>query len=91
MNLGDNQIIQVIEIQGQPIGCNYNAPLPNGVTNIRSRLYWKPPEPALIGQEGPRPRPRRDAFVDDDRPSPPSIERGRVPPSIPESPTLNLP
>eukprot|EP00959_Pyramimonas_sp_CCMP1952_P300082 6276571-Pyramimonas_sp.AAC.1 len=29
INLGDNQIMQDIEIQGQPIGHNYNAPLPN--------------------------------------------------------------
>eukprot|EP00959_Pyramimonas_sp_CCMP1952_P439609 9203165-Pyramimonas_sp.AAC.1 len=36
-NLGDNTIIQDIKIQGQPIGCNYNAPLPNGVANIRTR------------------------------------------------------
>eukprot|EP00959_Pyramimonas_sp_CCMP1952_P203829 4262657-Pyramimonas_sp.AAC.1 len=58
-NLGDNQIIQDIEIQDQPAGYNFNAPLPNGVTNIRIRLYWEPPQPALIGQEDPRPRPRR--------------------------------
>eukprot|EP00959_Pyramimonas_sp_CCMP1952_P049194 1027605-Pyramimonas_sp.AAC.1 len=37
MNLGDSTIIQDIEIQDQPIGCNYNAPLPNGVANIRAR------------------------------------------------------
>eukprot|EP00959_Pyramimonas_sp_CCMP1952_P215229 4503344-Pyramimonas_sp.AAC.1 len=27
-------IIQDIKVQDQPIGCNYNAPLPSGVTNI---------------------------------------------------------
>eukprot|EP00959_Pyramimonas_sp_CCMP1952_P024056 504707-Pyramimonas_sp.AAC.1 len=37
LNLGDNEIIQDIEIQGRPTGCNYNAPLPDGVTNIRTR------------------------------------------------------
>eukprot|EP00959_Pyramimonas_sp_CCMP1952_P368299 7714874-Pyramimonas_sp.AAC.1 len=88
MNLDDNAIIQDIKIQDQPIGYNYNAPLPNGVTNIRLRLYWEPPEPVLSAQEDQRPRPRRDAIVDDDRPPPPSIERGRMPPSIPECPTL---
>eukprot|EP00959_Pyramimonas_sp_CCMP1952_P113803 2379290-Pyramimonas_sp.AAC.1 len=75
--LGENQILQDITIQDQPIGCNYNAPLPNGATYIRIRLYWEPPEPALIGQEDQRPRLRRVAFVDDDRLPPPSIERGR--------------
>eukprot|EP00959_Pyramimonas_sp_CCMP1952_P416264 8721393-Pyramimonas_sp.AAC.1 len=34
MNLGDDAIIQDIEIQGQPAGCNYDAPLPDGVANI---------------------------------------------------------
>eukprot|EP00959_Pyramimonas_sp_CCMP1952_P227897 4765272-Pyramimonas_sp.AAC.1 len=34
MHLNDNTVIQDIKIQGQPIGHNYNAPLPNGVTNI---------------------------------------------------------
>eukprot|EP00959_Pyramimonas_sp_CCMP1952_P312871 6549081-Pyramimonas_sp.AAC.1 len=66
MNLDDSQIIQDINIQDQLIGYNYNAPLPNGVTKVRTRLYWEPPEPALIGQGGPRPRPRQVAFVDDD-------------------------
>eukprot|EP00959_Pyramimonas_sp_CCMP1952_P410880 8610672-Pyramimonas_sp.AAC.1 len=79
MTLDDNTITQDIKIQGQPIGYNFNAPLPNGVTNTRTRLYWEPPESVLIGQEGQRPRPRRDAFVDDDRllPPAPSIESGR--------------
>eukprot|EP00959_Pyramimonas_sp_CCMP1952_P178121 3723033-Pyramimonas_sp.AAC.1 len=77
MNLGGNQILQDIAIQDRPIGYSYNAPLPNGVTNIRIRFYWEQPESALIGQEDPRPRPRWVAFVDDDRSPPPSIERGR--------------
>eukprot|EP00959_Pyramimonas_sp_CCMP1952_P426243 8927470-Pyramimonas_sp.AAC.1 len=34
MNLGYNTITQDIEIQDQPTGRNYNAPLPNGVTSI---------------------------------------------------------
>eukprot|EP00959_Pyramimonas_sp_CCMP1952_P431287 9032840-Pyramimonas_sp.AAC.1 len=67
MNLDDATIIQDIKIQDQPIGYNYNAPLPNGVTNLRARLYWEPPEQVLIGQEEQRPRQRRFAFVDDDR------------------------
>eukprot|EP00959_Pyramimonas_sp_CCMP1952_P250528 5236518-Pyramimonas_sp.AAC.1 len=78
-----NQILQDIKIQDQPIGYNFNAPLPTRVTNIRIRFYWEQPEPALVGQRDPRPRPRRVAFVDDDRPPPPSIERGHVLPSIP--------
>eukprot|EP00959_Pyramimonas_sp_CCMP1952_P305227 6387534-Pyramimonas_sp.AAC.1 len=88
MNLDDNTIIQDIKIQDQPIGYYYNAPLPNGVTNIRTRLYWERPESALLGHGSPHPRSRRVAIIVDDRPPPPSIERGRVPPSIPECPTL---
>eukprot|EP00959_Pyramimonas_sp_CCMP1952_P460302 9479640-Pyramimonas_sp.AAC.1 len=72
-DLGDNQI----KIQDQPIGYNYNAPLPNGVTNIRTRVCWGQPELALIGQEDPRPRRGRVAFADDDRLLPPSTKRGR--------------
>eukprot|EP00959_Pyramimonas_sp_CCMP1952_P264286 5526854-Pyramimonas_sp.AAC.1 len=67
MNLDDNFAMQGFKIQDQPIGCNYIAPLPNAVTNIRTRLFWEPPARLLIGQEGQRPRPRRVAFVDDDR------------------------
>eukprot|EP00959_Pyramimonas_sp_CCMP1952_P229361 4795763-Pyramimonas_sp.AAC.1 len=89
MNLDGNSIIQDIKIQDQLIGYNHNAPLPDGVTNIRIRLYWKPPEPVLIGQEDQRPRPRRVAFVDDHRLLSSSIERGRVLPSIPDFPTLS--
>eukprot|EP00959_Pyramimonas_sp_CCMP1952_P406121 8511256-Pyramimonas_sp.AAC.1 len=36
-NLDDNAIIQDIGIQDHPIGYNHNAPLPNGVTNVRTR------------------------------------------------------
>eukprot|EP00959_Pyramimonas_sp_CCMP1952_P348049 7290106-Pyramimonas_sp.AAC.1 len=91
MSKGDNQIMQNIESQDQPTEFKYNAPLPNGATNIYIRLYWEPPGPALIGQEDQRPRRRRVAFVDDDRLPPSSIERGRVLPSIPEFPTLSSP
>eukprot|EP00959_Pyramimonas_sp_CCMP1952_P439031 9191068-Pyramimonas_sp.AAC.1 len=77
MNLDDNTIIQEINIQDQPIGHNYTAPLPNCVTNIRARLYWEQPEPALLGHGSSRARSRRVATIDDDRPPPPSIERGR--------------
>eukprot|EP00959_Pyramimonas_sp_CCMP1952_P225263 4710678-Pyramimonas_sp.AAC.1 len=59
--------MQDIKVQDQPIGCNYNAPLPTGIANIRARLYWGPPAPALLSNEGQRPRPRRVATVDDDR------------------------
>eukprot|EP00959_Pyramimonas_sp_CCMP1952_P163160 3410693-Pyramimonas_sp.AAC.1 len=62
MNLDDNQIIQDMQIQDQPIGYNFNAPLPTGVANIRTRLFWGPPEPALIRQDDQRPRPRRVAL-----------------------------
>eukprot|EP00959_Pyramimonas_sp_CCMP1952_P270235 5648721-Pyramimonas_sp.AAC.1 len=37
MNLGDNTIAQGIGIQDQPTGYSYNAPVPDGVTNVRSR------------------------------------------------------
>eukprot|EP00959_Pyramimonas_sp_CCMP1952_P222901 4659995-Pyramimonas_sp.AAC.1 len=63
ISLGDNQIIQDIEIQDQPIGYNCNAPLPNSATNIRIRFYWEQPEQAVIGQGDTRPRPTRVAFV----------------------------
>eukprot|EP00959_Pyramimonas_sp_CCMP1952_P168724 3524956-Pyramimonas_sp.AAC.1 len=66
MNLGGNEIIQDIKIQDKPTGYNYNAPLPNDATHIRIRFYWEQLEPARIGEGGPRPRPRRVAFVDDD-------------------------
>eukprot|EP00959_Pyramimonas_sp_CCMP1952_P454130 9469413-Pyramimonas_sp.AAC.1 len=56
---------------------------------MRTRFYWDQLEPALIGQGGPRPRPRRVAFVDDDRLPPTSIERGRALRSLPEFPTLS--
>eukprot|EP00959_Pyramimonas_sp_CCMP1952_P388589 8142425-Pyramimonas_sp.AAC.1 len=81
MHLDDNQIIQDIKIQDQPIVYNFIALLSNGASNIRTRFYWEQPEPALIGRRDTRPRPRRVAFVDDDRLPPPSIERGRALPS----------
>eukprot|EP00959_Pyramimonas_sp_CCMP1952_P255422 5335085-Pyramimonas_sp.AAC.1 len=87
MNLDDNALIQDIKIQDQPIGYNYNAPLPNGVTNILTRLYWEQPEPTLLGDGSSRPCSRRVAIIDDDRLPPPSIERGRVLPAIPDFPT----
>eukprot|EP00959_Pyramimonas_sp_CCMP1952_P089538 1873150-Pyramimonas_sp.AAC.1 len=37
MDLDDNAIIQDIKFQGQPTGHNYNAPLPDVVTNISIR------------------------------------------------------
>eukprot|EP00959_Pyramimonas_sp_CCMP1952_P295087 6171864-Pyramimonas_sp.AAC.1 len=74
MNLDDNTSIQDIQVQDQPIGHNYNAPLPNGVANIRTRLHWGPPAPVLFGNEGQRPRPRRVTTVDDDRLSPPTLD-----------------
>eukprot|EP00959_Pyramimonas_sp_CCMP1952_P334829 7011526-Pyramimonas_sp.AAC.1 len=37
MILGDNQIMRDVEIQGQPIGHNCNAQLPNSANNIRIR------------------------------------------------------
>eukprot|EP00959_Pyramimonas_sp_CCMP1952_P455731 9472012-Pyramimonas_sp.AAC.1 len=78
MNLGDNAIIQDIEIHDQPTGYNYNAPLPDGFTNIRTRLYWEQQEPLLLGDGSSRPRSRRVAIIGGDRLPPPSIERGRV-------------
>eukprot|EP00959_Pyramimonas_sp_CCMP1952_P390456 8181901-Pyramimonas_sp.AAC.1 len=57
MNLDDHTFMHDIKIQDQPTGYNYNAPLPNGVTNIRIRLYWEPPEPVFIGR-GPATAPR---------------------------------
>eukprot|EP00959_Pyramimonas_sp_CCMP1952_P379775 7955310-Pyramimonas_sp.AAC.1 len=59
MNLRDTTVIQDLKIQDQPIRCTHNAPLPNGVPNICTRLYWEPPAPVLTGQEDQRPRPRR--------------------------------
>eukprot|EP00959_Pyramimonas_sp_CCMP1952_P264842 5537765-Pyramimonas_sp.AAC.1 len=64
--MADNIVMQDIKILDQDIACTYNAPLSNGVTEIRTRLYWVPPAPVLIGRKGQRPRPRRVAFVDDD-------------------------
>eukprot|EP00959_Pyramimonas_sp_CCMP1952_P261769 5473807-Pyramimonas_sp.AAC.2 len=72
MSLDDNTIMQDIKVQDQPIGCNYNAPLPSGVTNIRTRLCWKPLAPVLLGNEGQRQCPRRVTTVDDDHLPPPS-------------------
>eukprot|EP00959_Pyramimonas_sp_CCMP1952_P224447 4693149-Pyramimonas_sp.AAC.1 len=66
MNLDDNTIIQDIEIQDQPTGYTYNAPLPDGVTTIRIRLYWEQPEPTFLGDGSSRPRSRRVAIIDDD-------------------------
>eukprot|EP00959_Pyramimonas_sp_CCMP1952_P202167 4227493-Pyramimonas_sp.AAC.1 len=37
MNFDDNAIMQDIQVQDQPVGCNCHAPLPSGVTNIRAR------------------------------------------------------
>eukprot|EP00959_Pyramimonas_sp_CCMP1952_P388070 8132363-Pyramimonas_sp.AAC.1 len=76
MNLDDNAIIQDIQIQDQTTGYNYNAPLPDGVTNIRTRLCWEQPEPSLLGDGSSRPRSRRVVIIDDDRLPPPSTERG---------------
>eukprot|EP00959_Pyramimonas_sp_CCMP1952_P472463 9500075-Pyramimonas_sp.AAC.1 len=39
LNFDDNIILQDIQVQDQPIGYNFNAPLPTGETNIRTRLY----------------------------------------------------
>eukprot|EP00959_Pyramimonas_sp_CCMP1952_P138360 2895819-Pyramimonas_sp.AAC.1 len=66
MNLGDSAIIQDVKIQDQPTGHNYNAPLPNGVTNARTRLHWEQPERTLLGDGSSRPRSRRVATVDGD-------------------------
>eukprot|EP00959_Pyramimonas_sp_CCMP1952_P315232 6597936-Pyramimonas_sp.AAC.1 len=71
MHLDDNAIIRDIKFQGQPTGYNYNAPLPNGVTNIRIRLYWEQPEPTFLGDGSSRPRSRRVVIMNDDRPPPP--------------------
>eukprot|EP00959_Pyramimonas_sp_CCMP1952_P178936 3740737-Pyramimonas_sp.AAC.1 len=74
MNLDDNTIIQDIKIQDQPTGYTYNAQLPDGVTNVRTRLYWGQPEPSLLGEGSSRTRSRGVAIIDGDRPPPPSIE-----------------
>eukprot|EP00959_Pyramimonas_sp_CCMP1952_P269644 5637120-Pyramimonas_sp.AAC.1 len=66
MNLNPNSIIQDIKIQDQPTGYNFNAPLPDGVTNIRTRLYWERPVPIFLGDGSSRPRSRRVAIIDDD-------------------------
>eukprot|EP00959_Pyramimonas_sp_CCMP1952_P238856 4991552-Pyramimonas_sp.AAC.1 len=83
MNVDDNTIIQYIKSQDQPIGYIYHAPVPNNVSNVRARLHWEQPVPILLGDRSPRPRSRRVSIIEDDRPPPPSIERGRVLPSIP--------
>eukprot|EP00959_Pyramimonas_sp_CCMP1952_P104543 2185169-Pyramimonas_sp.AAC.1 len=61
MDLGDNTIIQDIQIQDQPVGYKYIASLPNGVTNICTRVYWEQPGPALLGHGSSRSRSRRVA------------------------------
>eukprot|EP00959_Pyramimonas_sp_CCMP1952_P274157 5730634-Pyramimonas_sp.AAC.1 len=64
--------MQAIKVQDHPIGYNYTARLPSGVANIRTRLRWEFPVPALLSNKGQRPRPRRVATVGDDRLLPPS-------------------
>eukprot|EP00959_Pyramimonas_sp_CCMP1952_P291569 6098512-Pyramimonas_sp.AAC.1 len=91
MNLGRNSIIQDIKIEDQPTGYIYNAPFPDGVTDVRTRLCWEQPGPTLLGGGSSRPRSKRVAIIDDDGLPPPSMERGSVLPSIPELPSLSLP
>eukprot|EP00959_Pyramimonas_sp_CCMP1952_P103506 2164582-Pyramimonas_sp.AAC.1 len=84
MNLDDNTIIQDIKIQDQPTGYNYDAPLPNGFTTIRTGLYWGQPEPTLLGDGSSRPRSRRVAIIDDDRPLPFRLSAAACPPPFPK-------
>eukprot|EP00959_Pyramimonas_sp_CCMP1952_P393997 8255601-Pyramimonas_sp.AAC.1 len=44
-SLDGDAMLQDIKVQGQPTGYNWIAPLPSGVTNISTRLYWEPPAP----------------------------------------------
>eukprot|EP00959_Pyramimonas_sp_CCMP1952_P309959 6486392-Pyramimonas_sp.AAC.1 len=79
MNLDVHTIIKDFQYPDKLTGCNYNAPLPDGVTNIRTRLCWEPPAPVLFDNEGQRLRPRRVTTVDDDRLPPLDRARPRAP------------
>ena len=88
-NMANNSVIQDLTVKDQPIGYNYTAPLPQGVTHTSTRLYWEAPTTVLRGQgKDALPRTRRVTIIeDDDRLPPPSIERGNALTTIYESET----
>eukprot|EP00959_Pyramimonas_sp_CCMP1952_P370354 7756398-Pyramimonas_sp.AAC.1 len=45
INLDTNTVVQEIAIADQPTGYDWHAPLPEGVANISTRMYWQPEEP----------------------------------------------
>ena len=49
-NLDNNSVIQDINVKDQPIGYNYTAPLPSGISHISTRLYWESPTPSTYEQ-----------------------------------------
>eukprot|EP00959_Pyramimonas_sp_CCMP1952_P243855 5097613-Pyramimonas_sp.AAC.1 len=51
INLDTNAIIQDIAVAGQPTGYDWHAPLPAGVANISTKMYWQPEEPVMLGNE----------------------------------------
>ena len=69
-DLDSQTIIQDITVAEQPTGYDWHAPLPDGVTNIATRLLWQEDDPVLLGDE-PYQSPKDNRFVIlDDCPSP---------------------
>ena len=51
VNTDTGTIIQDIWVKDQPTGYDWHSPLPEGVRNIQTRLYWQPAEPTMLGNE----------------------------------------
>eukprot|EP00959_Pyramimonas_sp_CCMP1952_P410270 8598170-Pyramimonas_sp.AAC.1 len=66
INLDANTVIQDVAIADQPTGYDWHAPLPEGVANISTRMYWQPEEPVMLGNEpAESPQKPRRVLIDD--------------------------
>ena len=98
INLDNNKTIEDQAVKDTCVGYDWHAPLPNGVTNIKTQLYWEdvppPPEPTMHGNVQRRvPQTSKRVVFNtccDDCPSPlPTSGLGEDPlPTIPPFPTF---
>ena len=95
-DLDKQVVVQDIKVKDQPTGYDWHAPLPQGVRNISTRLYWEPIEPeteTMLGTERPQSKKARKpitgVILDDySSPSPTCDCEGDLPP-VPNFPILN--
>eukprot|EP00959_Pyramimonas_sp_CCMP1952_P339701 7114445-Pyramimonas_sp.AAC.1 len=62
--------MQDIAVADQPMGYEWHAPLPAGVANISTRVYWQPEEPAMLGNEPTQSPQKPRRVIIEDCPSP---------------------